>query len=72
MRNIVEAKVKTSSAAAAVTAFVASVVQPYLPDALAGTVSAAVTTVVAGAITFAAGWVTRHTPRVEVDATEPR
>ncbi len=70
MKNIVEAKVKTSSTAATVAAFVVTVVQPYLPEALTGTVSTAVSTVVAGLVTFAAGWLTKHTPRVSVDAVE--
>jgi hypothetical protein len=66
---VVEAKVKTSAAAAAVAAFVLSLIQQYLfkgaevPDALAVMVSTVVITVVTGGLTFGVGWLTKHTPR---------
>ncbi|SDP60468.1 hypothetical protein SAMN04487905_10610 [Actinopolyspora xinjiangensis] len=70
MRNIVESKVKTGSLAATVTAFVMTEVQPYLPDALGGTLDSIISTAVTGLATFGAAWLTRHTPRVEVEAVD--
>jgi hypothetical protein len=66
---VVEAKVKTSAAAAALAAFVLSLIQQYVfkgaevPDALAVMVSTIVITVATGAVTFLVGWLTKHTPR---------
>lgn len=66
---VVEAKVKTSAAAASVAAFVLSLVQQYafnggdVPAPLAAIVTTVVVTVVSGVVTFAVGWLTRHTPR---------
>lgn len=67
---VVEAKVKTSAAAAAAAAFVLSLLQLYVfkgggevPAALEVMVTTVVTTVVTGGLTFAVGWLTRHTPR---------
>lgn len=66
---VVEAKVKTSAAAAAVAAFVLSLVQQYVfkggevPETLAVLVSTVVVTVVTGGLTFIVGWLTKHTPR---------
>ncbi|WP_017972535.1 hypothetical protein [Actinopolyspora halophila] len=70
MKDIIESKVKTGSAAAAVTTFVITNVQPYLPDALTSTLGSIVSTAVAGGLTFAAAYITKHTPRVEVEATD--
>lgn len=72
---VVEAKVKTSTTAAAAAGFVLSLLQLYVfkggdvPDALAVMVTTVVTTVVSGGATFLVGWLTRHTPRAlaEVD-----
>lgn len=66
---VVEAKVKTSAAAATAAAFVLSLVQQYgfnggdVPEPLAVVVTSVVVTAVTGVVTFAVGWVTRHTPR---------
>jgi hypothetical protein len=64
----VEAKVKTSSAAAAVVGLVLALLQLYVfkdgvPDALEAVVTSVVTPVATGGLTFVAGWLTRHTPR---------
>lgn len=75
---VVEAKVKTSAAAAAAVGLVLSLLQAYVfkggevPDALAVMVTTVVTTVVSGGITFLVGWLTKHTPRWlgKIDATE--
>lgn len=66
---VVEAKVKTSAAAAAAAGFVLSLLQLYVfkggevPAALEVMVTTVVTTVATGGVTFAVGWLTRHTPR---------
>lgn len=74
---IVEAKVKTSSAAAAVTGLILSALATYVfggevPGAVEQIVTQVVGTVVPAAVTYAAGWVTRHTPRVDIEATRQR
>jgi len=73
----VEIKVKTSAVASAIT----TAALAFGSTALAGGaplpvwVGDAVGTVVIGLVTFAAGWLARHTPRniadVEVDTTPP-
>lgn len=75
---IVEAKVKTSAAAAAVVGLVLSLLSLYVfkggpvPEALEVFVTSAVGTLVSGGVTYVVGWVTKHTPRdvVQVDAEE--
>lgn len=75
---VVEAKVKTSAAAAAAVGFVLALLQLYVfkgaevPDALEVMVTTVVTTVVSGGVTFLVGWLTKHTPRWlgDVSATE--
>lgn len=76
---VVEAKVKTSAAAAASVAFVLSLVQQYVfkgsdvPDALEVMVSTVVATGVTGGLTFVVGWLTKHTPRwlLEIRGEDP-
>ncbi|GAB3467053.1 hypothetical protein [Actinophytocola sediminis] len=69
---IIEAKVKTSAAAAALSGLVLSLLA-YLfhgtdiPDALKATITSVVTTLVTGGITYGVGWLTRHTPRDVLD-----
>lgn len=75
---VVEAKVKTSAAAAAAVGFVLALLQAYVfkggdvPDALEVMVTTVVTTVVSGGVTFLVGWLTKHTPRwlAKVDTTD--
>jgi hypothetical protein len=75
---VVEAKVKTSAAAAAAVGLVLSLLSAYVfkggevPDALAVMVTTVVTTVVSGGVTFLVGWLTKHTPRwlAKVDSTD--
>ncbi len=60
----VEAKVKAASTAAAVVGFATTLLGSYVfhgtaPSWAVDAIGAAVT----GALTFAAGWVARHTPR---------
>jgi hypothetical protein len=67
--SVVETKVKTTAVTAATTAGVLSLLSVYVfrgqavPDALNVMVTTVVGTVVAGAVTFVVGWLTRHTPR---------
>lgn len=69
---IIEAKVKTAAAAAAVSGLVLSLIA-YLfhgadiPDPLKATITSLVTTLVTGGITYSVGWLTRHTPRDILD-----
>lgn len=75
---VVEAKVKTSAAAAAIAGFVLSLLQLYVfkggevPETLTVMVTTVVTTVVSGGLTFLVGWLTKHTPRwlADVDTAE--
>ncbi|MFL6144102.1 MAG: hypothetical protein ACJ72N_19835 [Labedaea sp.] len=66
---VVEAKVKTSAVASAAAAGVLSLLSIYVfhggqvPSGLAVTVTTVVVTVVSGLVTFAVGWLTKHTPR---------
>ena len=70
--TIIEAKVRTSAAAAAVAGLVLSLLA-YLfhgadiPDELKATITSVVTTLVTGGVTFGVGWLTRHTPREVLD-----
>ena len=64
----IEAKVKTSSAAAAVVGLMLALLQLYVfkdgvPDAVEAVVTAVVAPVVTGGLTFVTGWLTKHTPR---------
>lgn len=73
----IEAKVKTATAAAAVTTFALALVQQYVfkggevPAFVAAFVTSAVSAVVGGVVTFVVGWATKHTSRV-IDITENR
>lgn len=72
---IVEAKVKVSALAATVAGLVLSLVSHTLgevPDVLAGTIETAVTGLVTGGVTFAGGWLARHTPRELLDVDVDR
>lgn len=70
---IVEAKVRTAAAAAAVVGLVLSLLSLYvfdggpIPEALEVIVNSVVYTLVTGGITFLVGWLTRHTPRDVLD-----
>jgi hypothetical protein len=71
-RAIIEAKVKTGAAAAAVAGLVLSLLA-YLfhgadiPDELKATITSVITTLVTGGVTFGVGWLTRHTSRDVLD-----
>lgn len=73
---VVEAKVKVASLAAMVSGLALSLLGHLLggdvPDVLAGTVETAVTGLVTGGVTFAGGWLAKHTPRelLDVDVDE--
>lgn len=76
-KRIVEAKVKTGSAAAAVTGLILAALSTYVfggevPGAVEQVVTQLVGTVVPAAVTYAAGYITRHTPRVDIEATDGR
>jgi hypothetical protein len=63
--NQVETKVKAASTAAAITGLVLSLLGAYVfRGAVPEWGQAAIDTVVTGGLTFAAGWLARHTPRV--------
>lgn len=68
---IVEAKVKASALAATVAGLVLSLLGHVfggdVPTVLAGAVESTVTALVTGGVTFAGGWLARHTPRDVVD-----
>ncbi|WP_435583467.1 hypothetical protein [Amycolatopsis thermoflava] len=72
-KPIVEAKVKTSSAAATAVGAVLALVSAYVfkgtavPDAVEAIVTSVVGGAVTGGITFATGWLTKHTPRGWID-----
>lgn len=61
----VETKVKSSAFAATVVSFVLSVLGYYVfkGGAVPAYLDIIVSTVVTGALTFVAGWLTKHTPR---------
>ena len=73
----IEAKVKTATAAAATSTFVLALVQQYVfkgavvPEFVTAFVTSGVASVVGGAVTFAVGWLTKHTGRV-LDIQENR
>jgi len=75
---LIEAKVKTSAIAAAVVGLVLALLSRYVfaggevPDAVETMVTTVVGALVSGGITFAVGWLTRHTPRdvIQVDAED--
>lgn len=76
-KPIVEAKVKTSALAAAVTGLVLSALATYVfggqvPGVVEQVVTQLVGTVVPAVVTFAAGWLTRHTPRIDIEAARKR
>lgn len=70
--NIVETKVKASTTAATVVSLVLSYlgVSVFKGD-VPSWVDVVVTGAVTGALTFAAGWLAKHEPRVAVTATYP-
>ena len=75
---IVEAKVKTATAAAAVAGLAVSLLSQTVfhggpvPELLDTVVTTSVSTLVSGGITFLVGWLTKHTPRdvVQIDTRE--
>lgn len=75
LETTVEAKVKTASAASAVTGFLVTLLGSLpvfhgapLPSVITGAIGA----LVIGGFTFLAGWLTHHTPRgAEVGTTQP-
>jgi hypothetical protein len=65
----VETKVKAASTAAAITGLVLSLLGSYLfKGSVPEWAQAVIDTVVAGGLTFTAGWLAKHTPRT-VDST---
>jgi len=73
----VEAKVKTATAAAALTGLVLGFIQQYLfkggqvPDFVVVFVTSAVGSAVLAAATFLVSWTTKHTPQVLQVETDP-
>lgn len=76
MAASIEVKVKTGTAAATITAGVLAGLADVLPaGAVPAWLAAPVLAVVTGVVTFAAGWLARHTPRevadVQIDPGTP-
>jgi hypothetical protein len=66
--NPVEAKVKTTSAAAAVMGLVGAMLQLWVfkdgvPDVVEAVLTSVITPLVTGGLTFLTGWLTHHTPQ---------
>jgi hypothetical protein len=74
----IEAKVKTSALAALASTLVLSLLAQYVftsgpvPEFVVAFVESAALSMVGGAVTFAVGWLTRHTPRDVIDVAENR
>ena len=65
----VEAKVSAATAAAAVSGVILWALRTFVfHDAVPAEVELFVDVAVIAAATFAAGWITRHTPRIDADA----
>ena len=63
--HAVETKVKAASTTALVTSFAMDLVDKYVfPDGVPGWATALVSGAVVGGLTFAAGWLAKHTPRL--------
>jgi hypothetical protein len=72
--HAVESKVKAASTTALVTSFVMDLVAKYVfPNGVPGWATALISGAVVGGLTFAAGWLAKHTPRLpeETAATPP-
>ena len=66
----VETKVSAATIGAAASAFIMWLLRTYVfHGALPAEVEAFASVVVIAAVTFAAGWFARHTPRTDLDAT---
>jgi hypothetical protein len=63
--HAVETKVKAASTTALVTSFAMDLVAKYVfPDGVPGWATALVSGAVVGGLTFVAGWLAKHTPRM--------
>jgi hypothetical protein len=71
--HAVESKVKAASTTALVTSFVMDLVAKYVfPNGVPGWATALISGAVVGGLTFAAGWLAKHTPRLPAEtATTP-
>jgi hypothetical protein len=72
--HAVETKVKAASTTALVTSFAMDLVAKYVfPDGVPGWATALVSGAVVGGLTFVAGWLAKHTPRMpeETPKTPP-
>jgi hypothetical protein len=72
--HAVETKVKAASTTALVTSFVMDLMAKYVfPDGVPGWATALISGAVVGGLTFAAGWLAKHTPRepAETPAAPP-
>lgn len=72
--RIVEAKVKVGAVVAGLTGLALSLIATFtggdVPGAVAQIITYIIATFVPGLVTFAAGWLTKHTP-VRVDVVSP-
>ena len=67
--NAVETKVKAASTTALVTSFVMDLVAKYVfPDGVPGWATAVISGAVVGGLTFVAGWLAKHTPRLPAES----
>lgn len=74
-QNIIEAKVKVGSAVSGLTGLVLSSLETYVfdgsvPSVLEQVLTQGLGTAIPAAITFAAAWLTKHTPRTEITTTD--
>jgi len=67
----VETKVRVSTLASMVAALVMGLVVHWRGSPVSGPTGDLITTVVTGAVTFAAGWLAKHTPRPAVQSAAP-
>ncbi|MFC0437738.1 hypothetical protein [Kutzneria buriramensis] len=70
--HAVETKVKAASTTALVTSFVMDLAARYVfPNGVPGWATALISGAVVGGLTFAAGWLAKHTPREPTTPAAP-
>jgi hypothetical protein len=70
--HAVETKVKAASTTALVTSFVMDLAAKYVfSDGVPGWATALISGAVVGGLTFAAGWLAKHTPREPAETPAP-
>ncbi|GAA3436878.1 hypothetical protein [Kutzneria kofuensis] len=70
--HAVETKVKAASTTALVTSFAMDLLAKYVfPNGVPGWATALVSGAVVGGLTFVAGWLAKHTPRLPEETASP-